>query len=76
MEILKEKIVEVMDNINQDWVEALKDSYKKEAQTGKPHKVSSTEMMGKYSENVKKMLKFVQEFEERLSKKGKKGFFK
>lgn len=62
MQELEKQIIDVMDSVNQSWVEALKDAYSE----GK--KVSSTEMMGKYSENVKKMIQALREFRERTKK--------
>ena len=68
MKLLKEKVMEVVDSVNQNWVNATNN----EAKESK--KFSYAEMMGKFSEQIKHLNKHFLEYEERNKKKG--GFFK
>ena len=68
MKLLKEKVMEVMNNINQNWVTALKEETKEENKN-----LSYTDMMGKFSEEMKSLNQHFIDYEER---KKKKGFFR
>ena len=67
MKILKEKVMEIINNVNQNWVKAVKEENKEEKN------ISYTDMMGMFSEEMKSLNQHFIDFEER---KKKKGFFK
>ncbi len=68
MDELKRKTMEVIDSINNEWVSMLKDAEDK----GKG--IDLAEMMGKYSNQLKKLDSYFQEAMER-NKRKKKGIF-
>jgi hypothetical protein len=70
MHELQKNTMEVVDSINQTWVNAIQDA----AKESKP--VNVTAIMGKYSENVRKLLQHFRDAEERMHKPMKKGFFR
>lgn len=67
MKELKTKVIEVIDKINNDWVEALK--LGEEEDEG----IDLTQMFGKFSNNMKELDQYFREAEERQKKK--KGIF-
>jgi hypothetical protein len=70
MHELQKNTMDVVDSINQTWVNAIKDAQK----TNLP--VDITSIMGKYSENVKKLLQNFRDAEERIRNPKNKGFFR
>lgn len=68
MKELKKNVIDVLNQINQDWVESLKEAYEEE------RRVSSTEMMGKFSQNMQLLMQHFGDAEERCRKKGTKRF--
>ena len=66
MHELQKNTMEVVDSINQTWVNAIQDAAKENKA------VNVTAIMGKYSENVKKLMQHFRDAEERLhpAKKG------
>lgn len=66
---LKKQTIDIIDKINQDWVEEVRNSLKE------GRKPRSTEMMGKFSESMKKLDEAFRNAEERIHP-GKKGMFK
>lgn len=69
MEELKSRTLEVLNNINQDWVKALKTAEEK------TEGIDVTDLMGKFSANIVQLDKYFREAETRMKKQGKKGFF-
>ena len=66
MEELEKNTIEIINQINQDWVDAVR-----EAKIQKTYP-SSTEMMGRFSESMKTLLQHFREAKQRLSaKKGR-----
>ncbi len=68
MNELKLRVMEIIDCVNQDWVNSLKEAEKTK------QGVDLTEIMGKFSKNIVKLDGFFKEAEERVGKK-KKGIF-
>jgi len=69
MHELKTRVINVIDKINQSWVESLKTAEEKE------QGVDLSEMMSKFSEHIKELDKYFLEAQERLKGSKKKGFF-
>ena len=69
MDELKKNVLEVIDKINGDWVDALK-SAEKEG-TG----IDLTDMMGKFSKNIKDLDQHFRDAIMRIFKKKKGGWF-
>ena len=69
MNELKKQTMDVINQINQDWVESLKDAERE----GKG--IDLSEMMGKFSENIKKLDQHFRDANERIKPK-KKGWMK
>lgn len=67
MKILKRKIMEVVNNVNQNWVNAVEEENKDKKN------LSYTTMMGKFSEEMKQLNDHFLDYEERNKKK--KGWF-
>lgn len=67
MKLLKEKVMEVVNNVNQNWVKAL------DEETKENKNLNYTTMMGKFSEEMKSLNQHFIDYEER---KKKKGFFR
>ena len=72
MKLLKERVMEIVNNVNQNWVKALNEENKSLSKEV-PKEVSFTDMMGKFSEEMKKLNQHFIDYEER---KKKKGFFR
>lgn len=66
---LKKQTIDIINQINQDWVEEVRNALKEN------RKPRSTEMMGKFSESMKKLDSSFREAEQRLHP-SKKGMFK
>ena len=73
MKILKEKVMEIVNNVNQNWVKALNEENKSLGEE-KPKEVSFTDMMGKFSKEMMDLNQHFIDYEER--KKGKRGLFR
>ena len=71
MHELQKQTIEVVNNINQEWVNAIKDAEKNKSA------IDITSIMGKFSQNVAKLLQHFRDAEERLRNPKKTGgFFK
>jgi hypothetical protein len=68
MDELKDKTMEIIDQVNQGWVKEFKEAEKEK------RGIDLSSIMAKYSENIKKLDQYFREAKQRLSKKGK-GFF-
>jgi hypothetical protein len=68
MNKLKNEITDVINSVNQNWVNEIKEAQKKN------EGIDVTNVMGKYSEELKKVEKAFIEFQER-SKNNKRGIF-
>lgn len=68
MKLLREKVMEVVNNVNQNWVKTLKEEIKVDGKN-----ISYTDMMGLFSEEMKNLNQHFIDYEER---KKKKGFFR
>jgi len=70
MQELKSRVLEVVNQINQDWVKELKEA--EENKTG----FDATKIMGHFSESMSKLDQYFREAEQRLGGKiKKKGLF-
>jgi len=68
MHELKKQTIDIINQINQDWVEEIRESIKEK------RRPRSTEMMGKFSESMKKLDESFRVAEERIYSKKKKKF--
>jgi len=69
MQELKKNVHDVINNVNQYWVEELKSAEKEK------RGVDLSDMFGKYSENVKKLEQHFRDFEARTPTQKKGRFF-
>ena len=63
MKLLKEKVMDVVNNINQNWVKTISENSKEKKELSYP------EMMGKFSGEIQKLNQHFLDYEERNKKK-------